>query len=420
VNKNLKKITAIALAFGMLSAAAPVSRINFLDLKAYAASDNTIDNLSSLELETSGGSSINLYSDSSYTTEVSSSNVSDGGQYYAESSSRTVRINISGPDSEYVKVFKDTSSSTEGKSVGDSISLSSGTNTIVVRVYDTTTSTNIRYSSNSHVVSEYRIRVRYSSSSDNNDDQFDSLKLENTNGDSLRLYDDDSYDSDEKVDSSDVEPDTDYYAKTSDNTVQIHISGVSSKYVRVFKGKDYDDISDSAKGKMVGDDLGLSSGINTLVVRIYDQEPDDNVKYEDDGDAVNDYTIYVDCTGDGASNSDSSTDGIYSNSNSTSYDFNTATSTPDTATIVSVVKTGWQQVNGRWQYNDNLGKTLINQWLFDRDYQKWYYLGSDGFMAENCWILSRGKYYYLTSDGSMATNTIINGYRVGADGACIR
>ncbi|OOM71287.1 cadherin-like beta sandwich domain-containing protein [Clostridium sp. BL-8] len=525
MNKNLKKIIAITAAIGMISAVEPVSSINFFTLKAYA-SDNTVNNLSSLELETSGGSTINLYSDSSYNNEVGSSNVSDGGQYYAKSSSRTVKINISGPDSKYVKVFKSTSSSTEGKSIGNSISLSSGTTTLVVRVYDNTPSSNIKYSSDNHVVSEYKIRVKYShSSSDNDDDELDSLKLETTNGDNIRLYEDDDYDSDEKVDNEDVDPDTDYYAKTSSNTVNVHIGGISSKYVRVFKSND-DDISDSAKGRKVSSDLSLSSGRNTIVVRVYDDEPDDDVEYGDD-DGENDYTIHVKCTCDGTSDSDSSDDndnaddyddiyldslsvegnnislsdskvtytysvasdvdevtikarpedededtveidgdevddddnykkdvdlnngenditikveddddnereytlkiyrggnytGSSNYSNSTSTNVNTVDSTPNTATIISTVKTGWVQVNGRWQYNDNLGKTLTNQWFFDRNYNKWYYLGSDGFMMENCWIISGGKYYYLTSDGSMAANTIINGYRVGADGAWIR
>jgi glucan-binding YG repeat protein len=35
------------------------------------------------------------------------------------------------------------------------------------------------------------------------------------------------------------------------------------------------------------------------------------------------------------------------------------------------------------------------------------------------WILDGGKYYYLYPDGSMASDTIINGYKVGSDGAWI-
>jgi hypothetical protein len=528
MNKNFKRIIAITLAIGIISAVGPVNKINILTSKVYASSDNTVDTLSSLELDTSGGNTIKLYSDSSYGTEVSSSSVSEGATYYAQSSSNTVRISTSGPDSKYVKVFKGTSSSTEGKSVGSSISLSSGTTTLVVRVYDTKPDSNIKYSKDNHVVSKYTIKVKYSSSSsdDNDDEEFDSLKLETSSGDTIKLYDDDSYDSDSKVDSSDVEADTDYYAKTSSNTVNVSISGVSSKYVRVFKKDGYDDISDSAKGKKVSSDISLSSGKNTLVVRIYDEEPDDNIRYDDDSDKSNDYTIYVKCTGDDSSDSsdtsNDSYDDIYLKSLSingdsvslsdskTTYTYNvasnvdsvpikakpedsdytvtidgddvddsdnykkdvdldkgendikveiqddsdndrvytlkitrgssswttttdststttnttattTATSTPNSATNISTVKHNqWVQVNGGWQYNDSLGQTLKNQWFFDRGYQKWYYLGADGRMTANSWILSGGKYYHLNSDGSMDTNTTINGYKIGYDGAWVR
>ena len=308
MNKNLKKIIAIAMAIGIISAAGPAGRINLLTSKAYA-SDNSVNTLSSLGLETSGGSTVNIYSDSSYSTSVSSS-ISPGITYYAESSSKTVRVNISGPASEYVKVFNDTSSSTEGKSVSSNISISSGTTTLVVRVYDTEPSSNIKYSSDSHVGSEYRIKVKYGNDNSDNEDELDSLKLESSSGDTINLYDDDNYDSDNKVDSEDVDSGTDYYAKTSSNTVQVHASGVSSKYVRIFKGKgdDEDNISDSTKGKETGDDISLSSGTNVLVVRVYNDEPDDDVEYDDDDDVECDYTIYVDCTGDGSSDSSDTSD----------------------------------------------------------------------------------------------------------------
>ena len=530
MNRNLKKIIAIALMIGVSSAIGPVNKINLLVSKAYASSDNTVSDLTSLDLETSGGSSINLYSDNTYNTGVNSTSVSDGKTYYAKSSSKKVKINISGPDSKYVKVFNGTSSSTEGKSVGSNISVSSGTTTIVVRVYDSKPDSNIKYSKESHVVSEYRIKIKYSKSSsdDNDDEELDSLKLETSSGDNIKLYDEDDYDSDNKVDSDDVDPDTDYYAKTSTNTVQVHIDGVSSKYVRVFKSSS-DDISDTAKGKKVGNDISLSSGTNTIVVRVYDDEPDDGVEYEDDSDKANDYTIYVKCTGDGSTSSNSSDDdnsdeyddiyisslsvdgdsislsdsktiynynvnsdigevtikarpedededtveidgdevddsdnykksvdlnngendikikiednddnkreytlkiyrgsSYFSNSNDvngTSSNINTANSTPDTAksiNTVAAVKIGWVQVNGRWQYYDSLGKQVVNNWVLDMNYKKWYFMGNDGFMMTNCWIISGNKYYYLNGDGSMATNTTINGYKIGDDGAWIR
>lgn len=396
INKNLKRIIAITLAVGIISAVLPNSKVNLLTSKVYASSSNTTTTLSSLTLETSGNSTITLYSDSNYSTQVSSSSVTKGTTYYATSSSKADKISISGPDSKYVKVFKGTSSSTEGKNVDSNISLSSGTTTLVVRVYDEKPDSNIKYSKDSHVVSEYTIKVKYSGSSsdNNNDDELDSLRLETSSGDTIKLYDDDDYDSDNKVDSSDVESNTDYYAKTASTTVNVNISGVSSKYVRVFKDHG-DDISDSIKGKKASNDITLSSGTNTIVVRVYDDEPDDDIEYEDDDDKSSDYTIYVKCASDSSSDSNNSTYYINSNSGVT-----VANSTPDTATTISNTKIiGWAQVNGRWQYYNYLGKQVINQWIFDGNYNKWYYLDSNGFMV---------------------TNTTINGYTVGADGAWIK
>lgn len=368
----------------------------------------------------------------------------------------------------------------------------------------------------------FLITKAYASSDSNDNDKFDSLKLETSDGSSIKLYDDDSYGSDNKVDNSDVDPDTDYYAKTSSNTIHININGVSSKYVRVFKRTGDDDISDSTKGKKISSDVSLSSGKNTIVVRIYDEEPDDSPRYDDDSDKANDYTIHVKCTGDDSSDdsSDSSDnnddiylkslsingDGVSLSDSKTTYTYNvasnvdsvsikakpedsdytvtidgdevddsdnykkdvdldkgendikvkvedsddnerdytlkitrsdssstgtsdsttsssgttTATSTPSSATNISTPKSNqWVQVNGGWQYNDSLGQPLKNQWFFDRGYQKWYYLGADGMMSANCWIVSGGKYYYLNADGSMAVNTTISGYKVGSDGAWI-
>ena len=104
MKKTLKRIMAITLAVGIISAVLPSNKVNFLTSKVYASSDNDVNTLSRLELETSGGSTINLYSDSSYSTEVSSSSISKR-TYYAKSSSRIVKISTSGPDSKYI-IFK--------------------------------------------------------------------------------------------------------------------------------------------------------------------------------------------------------------------------------------------------------------------------------------------------------------------------
>ena len=58
----------------------------------------------------------------------------------------------------------------------------------------------------------------------------------------------------------------------------------------------------------------------------------------------------------------------------------------------------------------------------------WYYMdeeegGNNGRMVTG-WKLVKGKWYYLSSDngadnGKMLSDTIVDGYKVGADGAWI-
>jgi hypothetical protein len=228
--------------------------------------------------------------------------------------------------------------------------------------------------------------------STNDTDTLDSLELDTSSGSNIKLYESSSYDSDEKVDSDEVEDYTTYYAKTSSSTVTIGINGPSSKYVRVFKGT-----SDSTKGKKISSDISLSSGITTLTVRVYSEEPDDDIRYDEDDDVISEYTIEVEYTG-----SDS-------------------TSTSNTTTTNSTAKVSqWVQLaNGQWQYNDATGNPVKNSWFYDKNAGKSYYLNSDG-IRQTGWILLNGKYYYLNSDGSLAVNTTIGGYKVGADGAWIK
>ena len=58
------------------------------------------------------------------------------------------------------------------------------------------------------------------------------------------------------------------------------------------------------------------------------------------------------------------------------------------------MKTGWQAVGSDW-----------------------YFLNSDGTMKTGWMIDANGKYYNLQPSGKMAKDTVIDGYKVGTDGA---
>lgn len=385
MNKNVKRIIALALVFGTFSAIAPAVNSNLLVTKAYAADDeNDEDTLDSLKLTTSTGSSIRLYENADYDSDekVDSSDVSDDGKYYAKTSSKTINVETEGPKTRYIKVFKGTSNSTKGKSVSDDINLSSGTNTIVVRVYSSKPDADVRYDEDSDVVSEYTLKIKYTGTEDDSTteetaDDYDAVYLDklSVNGESISLSESKilyTYDVDSDVNKVTIkaEPDdSDYTVKVNDNEV-------------------YED--DNYKTT-----VSLKTGTNEIKIKVEDEDNND----------IRVYTLKI--------NRGAVAD-----------------------TVVNDKVNKWVQENGSWKYYDSIGSMLTNTFFYDRNYGKtyylqgdgslallwknisgkWYYFGYDGSMKTG-WIIDNNKYYYLYSDGSMAANTTIGVYRLGPDGA---
>ena len=99
----------------------------------------------------------------------------------------------------------------------------------------------------------------------------------------------------------------------------------------------------------------------------------------------------------------------------------------------------WVQESGYWKYYDSLGNVLKDSWYYDKSYDKnyylkedgtmalnwlnlngeWYYLGQDGGMKTG-WQYINGKYYYFGTNGIMLKNNIVDGYKLGDDGAWIK
>lgn len=75
----------------------------------------------------------------------------------------------------------------------------------------------------------------------------------------------------------------------------------------------------------------------------------------------------------------------------------------------------WKQSNGNWYYIKQDG-TKATGWINDGG--NWYYLKQNGTMF-NGWLNDNGRWYYLNSSGIMARNTVVDGYKIGADGAWI-
>lgn len=81
-----------------------------------------------------------------------------------------------------------------------------------------------------------------------------------------------------------------------------------------------------------------------------------------------------------------------------------------------IMLTGWQYLNGNWYYL-SYGGEMITGWFEDSD-GIWYYLDNNGIMLTG-WILNNGKYYHLTSSGAMDHNKVVDGFKLGPDGAWI-
>lgn len=70
------------------------------------------------------------------------------------------------------------------------------------------------------------------------------------------------------------------------------------------------------------------------------------------------------------------------------------------STGITVWAAGWVKNNGQWQYQDNSGYIVKNEWKKGAD-DKWRYLDSSGFMAVNSWV---DDDYYVNTEGIMLTD----------------
>ena len=114
-------------------------------------------------------------------------------------------------------------------------------------------------------------------------DELTSLELETSDGDSLSLYEDSSYDNEL---SDDLSVGGTYYAKTSSSEVVINsIDGADEDNVRIFK-------SGSSKAYEVGNDISISEATTTILkVRVYEDSYDADEDYSSSD--YNQYTIVV-------------------------------------------------------------------------------------------------------------------------------
>ena len=76
----------------------------------------------------------------------------------------------------------------------------------------------------------------------------------------------------------------------------------------------------------------------------------------------------------------------------------------------------WIFENGHYYYLKSGGYMAANEWILDKE--SWFYLKSDGKMAEKEWVYDAKSqaWYYFKSGGYMAKNETIDGHQLGSDG----
>lgn len=76
----------------------------------------------------------------------------------------------------------------------------------------------------------------------------------------------------------------------------------------------------------------------------------------------------------------------------------------------------WIFENGHYYYLKSGGYMAANEWIWDKE--SWFYLKSDGKMAEKDWVYDSHSqaWYYFKSGGYMAKNETVDGYQLGSDG----
>ena len=76
----------------------------------------------------------------------------------------------------------------------------------------------------------------------------------------------------------------------------------------------------------------------------------------------------------------------------------------------------WIFENGHYYYLKSGGYMAANEWIWDKE--SWFYFKSDGKMAEKEWLYDSKSqvWYYFKSGGYMAKNETVDGYQFGSDG----
>lgn len=367
MHKKVKHIIAVTLVIGTISSALPVNNFILGTTEAYAATYSGASNgdLSSLTVTRSTGSEIELR-DSYYGDEVS---LTAKKEYYIElTGADGFEIAAEVKGSGYVaKQFTSTSKTEKGEDVGKYINIDSTSSNIYIRTYKSEAAYDDAYNNDDVTNSEKTYIIHVTKPVVNSDKEED---IDNAYLRSIYL-------SDGNIDFSKKQ--TSYNINVNENVSEILVRATP---------EDDDDLVDINDSSVEENDnfekkISLNKGNNTI--KIYVKNDDDDLTYI--------LNVYRGNT----SGVSASTSGASANTNSTAQTF---TIKSDTNKL-----NAWQRVDGKWKYVDGTGEFLKNQWWFDKNTGKDYYLKEDGYMATG-WLNNDNKWYYFSPNGEMQTGWI--------------
>ena len=365
MNKNMKRIVSMVLVIGTVPVLVPNTSTSLLTTRAYASTNES--EISSLDLLDGNGNGIKLYDSDMYDKRVHNKDIDDAEIYYAKTSSGTVSIDIDGPSKKYIRVFKGTTKTTQGKKLNEDIRLSrsSETTLLVVKVYGEEPEDNVAYDNDNYdLQGTYKIKVKYTGDSTSSSDSSYSSSGELKADDYDNIYLDKM-----SIDGNSIElmnSKIDYSYNVKSDVEQVIVKAVPGD-------KDTDDVeidnTDVDNSDNYKKTIALKNGENKIKINLSNDDNDERV-----------YTLTIN-RGNTVATTDS-TNQVTSNSS---------------ATIDTVAVTNkWVQVNGKWQYKDAAGNTVKNSWIQN------YYLQADGNMAIG-WLDYNGRKYYLGLDGAKRT-----------------
>lgn len=368
MHKKIKYIIATTLVIGAVSGFLPESNFILESTKVYAATYSGASNgeLSSLTLTRSDGKEVELRD--SYSGD--SISLSGQNDYYVDIKGyEGIDLSANVKGSGYVvKLFASGSKTERGKSADRYITIDSTYTNIYLRTYKSEEAYSDAYNDGDVTDCEetYVIHVK-------RDAATDSETEENKDYAYLRSI----YLSDGTMDFSKKK--MSYNVNVDENVDEILVRATP---------EDEDDLVQINDDSVNEDDnyekiISLNKGNNTI--KIYVEGNEDDETY-----TLNVYRGKIAETNTGAATSTTGT-----TNGAQTFKIESSTNQYNV----------WKRFDGKWKYIDGTGQVLKNQWWFDKNNGKNYYLDKDGFMTTG-WLNNNGNWYYFNPNGEMQTGWV--------------